>query len=243
MLLPAATVPYTEGLAAPYYLDRASILAARSLRLPNTDTSSTVLDACAAPGGKTLVIASLLNEHVTILANELSDERRRRLAAVLDKHLPEKLRNRVQVTGFDAAAAAGRQSERCRFAAVLLDAPCSSERHVLQNKTALEKWTPSRPRFLASRQWSLLSAAFLLLKNGGSLVYATCSINMEENDRVAGRLLQKYQKNKPKNGEICILDKPDFSEGEETEYGRIILPDMAEGAGPLYVARFGKTAI
>ena len=251
LLNAAVTIPYSEGLAAPYYMDGASILAALLLRLPelNNDKnddphndSPLLLDACAAPGGKTLVIASRMNKNTRLLANEISVGRQQRLKAVVDKHLFPDKRSRVQITGFDAAAAAGRKSERGRFAALLLDAPCSSERHVVQNKNALEKWTPARPRFLARRQWALLSAAFLLLAPGGSLVYATCSLNPEENDRVAEKLIKKYgETGKIAAGSgLCILDKPDFTEGEATEYGRIILPDTSEGAGPLYVARFRK---
>ena len=253
LLLPAATVPYCEGLAAPYYLDSASILAALSLRIQdfNVDlpaekktagNTKLILDACAAPGGKTLVIASRMEKNTILLSNELSAQRRRRLALVLEKHLPPQKRNYVKITGFNAAAAAKRQSELGRFAAILLDVPCSSERHVIQNSSALEKWTPARPRFLANRQWSLLSAAFLLLAPGGSLVYSTCSLNPEENDGAAAKLLKKYGcPDQSELAQYCILDRPDFSEGEETEYGRILLPDMNDGSGPLYIARFKKT--
>jgi 16S rRNA (cytosine1407-C5)-methyltransferase len=103
----------------------------------------------------------------------------------------------------------------------------------MADPAALAKWTPARPRFLARRQWALLSSAFLLLQNGGSLVYVTCAITSEENDGVAARLLEKYR-------DEAVLDMPDFPEGESTEYGRIILPDESGGMGPMYVARFGK---
>jgi 16S rRNA (cytosine1407-C5)-methyltransferase len=241
LLLPARTVPYSQGLAVPYFLDRASVLAALSLRLPDDAPANAVppekppliLDACAAPGGKAMVIASTMGGNTELLANDLSSERRRRLEAALDKHLPPETRARVKVSGFDAAAAAGRKSEQGRFVAVLLDAPCSSERHVIQDAAALEQWTLARPRSLARRQWALLSAAFLLLAPGGSLVYATCSINPEENDGVASKLIKKYAN--------CILDKPDFSEGEDCICGKLILPDTSAGLGPLYTARFGKS--
>jgi 16S rRNA (cytosine1407-C5)-methyltransferase len=231
----AGAVFYTHNLTRPYLLDRASILAAESLRVP---AEGTILDACAAPGGKTLVIASLMGSAVTLLANELSNNRRRRLVNTLDEHLDTALRGRVTVSGFDAAALAsakrGKKSERCRFAAVLLDAPCSSEAHVIRSEAALKQWTPARPRFLAKRQWALLSAAFLLLAPGGCLVYATCAISPDENDGVASRLLKKY-------GNLAALDRPGFTEGEETETGRIILPDTENGIGPMFVARFMKT--
>jgi 16S rRNA (cytosine1407-C5)-methyltransferase len=225
-------VPYGSGLVKPYMLDRASTLAAQSLDI---STAGSILDACAAPGGKALVIASRMGAQSTLLANELSGERRRRLAKVLDEHLPPEIRERVRVAGFDAAAAGGRKSELRRFAAILLDAPCSSERHVLGSETALAEWTPARPRFLAKRQWALLSSAFLLLQNGGSLIYATCALSPEENDAVVSRLLEKY-------GGAAFLEQPPFAEGEATEHGRLILPDRAGGMGPMFVARIRKTA-
>ena len=211
-------------------LDRASILAALALRLPK---EGIILDACAAPGGKSLVLCSRMENETTLIANELSAQRRRRLSAILHDHLDSDKRQQVKITGFDAAKLGGRKSENGRFDAILLDAPCSSERHVIQDKTALAKWTPGRPRFLSQRQWSLLSSAFLLLKENGSLVYATCAISPEENDSVAERLIQKYQTR-------VLLDSPDFTDGEKTQYGRIIMPDECDGMGPMYVARFKK---
>ena len=233
LLLPAASVSYSDGLIKPYMLDRASVLAALSLRLP---PCGTVLDACAAPGGKSLVLASRISGETRLLCNELSAERLRRLKNTLNEHLDgEKLRQ-VSVSGFDAASLGGRKSEWDRFDAILLDAPCSSERHVIQSPKALAEWTQARPRFLSRRQWSLLSAAFLLLKPGGSLVYATCALTPEENDGPVSRLLEKYAR-------AIELDEPDFAEGEKTKYGRLILPDVSSGMGPMYVARFRKKQI
>jgi 16S rRNA (cytosine1407-C5)-methyltransferase len=226
----ARTEAFAEGLSRPYMMDRASMLAALCLRLPE---EGLILDACAAPGGKSLVIASLMGAGTELLSNELSAERRRRLVNVLDGHLPPQSRERVRVSGFDAAALGGRKGELERFAAILLDAPCSSERHVLSDPAALARWTPARPRFLARRQWALLSSAFLLLRKGASLIYATCAMTGEENDGVAQRLLEKYR-------EEVVIDTPDFAEGEATACGRIILPDASGGMGPIYVARFRK---
>jgi len=238
------SVAYSYNLTEPYLMDSASILAAKLLRLPDsgncgtgvTDaTGSAILDACAAPGGKTLVIASLMDENTKLISNDLSKERGRRLLNVINTHTPAEIRKRITVTSFDAAALPRRQSERGRFDAILLDAPCSSERHIIQNVALLKKWTPARPRFLAARQWALLSAAFLLLKPGGSLVYSTCAINPEENDSVAGRLLTKYKG-------AAELDPPDFEEGEACKFGRLILPAADSPAGPIYAARFRKGA-
>jgi 16S rRNA (cytosine1407-C5)-methyltransferase len=230
LMEPVSATAYTQGLKAPYMLDRASVLAALSLRLP---PEGMVLDACGAPGGKSLVIASVMGPGVRLLSNELSNERRRRLVKVLDQHLDTERRSRVTVSGFDAAAQGRKRDEWGRFEGILLDAPCSSERHVIQNKKALGIWTPARPRFLAKRQWALLSAAFLLLQKGGSLVYATCALSPEENDGVALRLLIKYR-------DEFIVDEDAFIEGEKTQFGRLVLPDNSAGMGPMYVARFRK---
>ena len=231
LLEEAKPVEYKSGLEKPYFMDHASVLAAESLRLPE---SGTILDACAAPGGKSLVIASRMSADCRLICNEVSAARRRRLSLVLDDHLDEEKRKHIKVSGFDAASLGGNKKEWNCYDAILIDAPCSSERHVIQSKKALSQWTPARPRFLAGRQWALLSAAFLLLKSGCSLVYSTCSLCDEENDEVVSRLMEKY-------GENAIQDPPDFVEGEKTRYGKIILPDVSGGIGPMYVARIKKS--
>jgi 16S rRNA (cytosine1407-C5)-methyltransferase len=232
LLLPMSSAEnaYTRKLVRPYFLNAASVWAACSLRLPE---KGEILDACAAPGGKSLVIASRMGDGTRLLANELSSERRRRLNDTLNTHLPPAARERVTISGFDAAALAARPDERGRFAAILLDAPCSSERHVLQSPARLAQWTPARPTALAARQWALLSGAFLLLADGGSLVYATCALSQVENDSVAARLAKKY-------GKQAVLDRPDFEAGVETDFGRLVLPDADNGAGPMYVSRWRK---
>jgi 16S rRNA (cytosine1407-C5)-methyltransferase len=230
LLEDAATVAFSRGLTKPYFLNYASVLAACALRLPEGGHSATILDACAAPGGKSLILATRLSAGQRLLANELSSERRGRLARVLDEHLDAGKRASVTVSGFDAARLAGNKREHGRFAGILLDAPCSSERHVLTSEKALAQWTPARPRSLARRQWALLSAAFLLLRPGASLVYATCALSPEENDGVVARLVAKY-------GVEVVIDKADFTEGAETRFGRLILPDETGGLGPMYIAR------
>ena len=171
----------------PYYLDQASICAAQAL--PPIDAGS-YLDTCAAPGGKTLVLASGMGQGAQIQANELSRARRARLLTVLDEHLPADIRTRIDVTGYDAATLP--RYRQAHYDRILLDAPCSSERHVITDEKYLACWTPARIKMLAQRQWALLSAAFLLLKQGGFLVYATCALADAENDGVVQKLLKKY---------------------------------------------------
>jgi NOL1/NOP2/sun family protein len=180
-------VAFSMSGGKPYYLDQASIYAAQAL--PPIDEGS-CLDMCAAPGGKTLVLAAGMGQDARIQANELSRARRARLLTVLDEHLPPDIRSRIEVTGYDAATLP--RSRQACYERILLDAPCSSERHVITDAKYLACWTPARIKMLAQRQWALLSAAFLLLKQGGFLVYATCALADAENDGVVQKLLKKY---------------------------------------------------
>jgi 16S rRNA (cytosine1407-C5)-methyltransferase len=255
LLAPANSIPFRAAAGCePYYLDSASVFAAQSLIMPQSaedtaaedtaaedtaaeDTSPRVLDACAAPGGKSIVLASRLAAEcgagAHLVANELSSDRRRRLSDVLDRHLPPELRARVELSARDAASLCRSRPEA--FDAILLDAPCSSERHVLADPRALEQWSPARSRNLAVRQWALLSSAFLMLKPGGSLVYSTCALAPEENQDVVARLDDKY-------GGLFAFDTPSCDRGESAGPGIIILPDRSGGAGPLFVCRIKKRA-
>ncbi|HUX38746.1 MAG TPA: 16S rRNA methyltransferase [Rectinemataceae bacterium] len=215
-----------EG-SEPYFLDAASVAVAEFLPLDDGE----ILDACAAPGGKSLVLASHLSDGGRILANELSSDRRRRLAVVLDRHLPAGLRERVIVSGGDAAAMCRRNEGR--FSSILLDAPCSSERHVMSDPKALEEWSPARPASLARRQWALLSSAFIMLRIGGSLVYSTCALSPEENEDVVARLAKKA-------GPTAVFEAPPGVYWEPRRYGAAVLPDRAEGAGPMYAVLVRK---
>ncbi|MCF0241989.1 MAG: RsmB/NOP family class I SAM-dependent RNA methyltransferase, partial [Treponema sp.] len=114
-----------EGAAESYFLDSASVLAASCLPLEN---ATDILDLCAAPGGKTLVLASRMNSNAHLSSNERSPERKHRLSTVVQNCLPPEISERVKTSCSDGATWCTRQTE-C-FDAILLDAPCSSERHV-----------------------------------------------------------------------------------------------------------------
>lgn len=220
-----------------YYLDSGSVAAACALPLHN---AASVLDLCAAPGGKTLVLSKRLNEHTTLVANELSSERRTRLIRVVSEHIPEHIKDRITVTPFDGSVMYKRYKDS--FDAVLLDAPCSSERHVLASPSHVAQWTKARIRNLSYTQWSLLSAAFLMLKDGGYVLYSTCALSPDENDGVISKLLKKYTNACIEHIDADILLKGvERITGEETalkpertNYGLHILPDTSNGSGPLF---------
>lgn len=230
--------PDTES----YFLDSASIRAAVSLPLKNAEN---ILDLCAAPGGKTLILASAMNENARLLSNERSPERKMRLQKVCDTCLPENIRQRVQVINKDGAKLCLSKDNEEFFDAILLDAPCSSERHVLLDKKYLDEWSPSRIKTLSMAQWALLSSAWRMLNPNGYLLYSTCALAKSENDEIISKLLKKFD-----DAEICepeiasdvsSFTNPLLPEYEKTEFGAHVLPDKAGGAGPLFFCLLKKT--
>ncbi len=212
---------------ARYTLDPASVRAAQALRVRPGDR---VLDLCAAPGGKALVLLESLEGRGSLIANELSSDRRRRLKDVIATHVPPGDQALVEVTGFDGNLFGLKQ--KSAFDRVLLDAPCSSERHMMEDDPSVPEWKESRTRQLAMRQYSLICSAILALKEGGTLVYSTCSISPLENDGVIERVLKR-------KGDQVELDPDttDLSDLEATQFGFQIFPDRSQGAGPIYIAR------
>ncbi|NCC65533.1 MAG: RsmB/NOP family class I SAM-dependent RNA methyltransferase, partial [Spirochaetia bacterium] len=183
---PRESVALSDGLLKNYYMDEASILAAKALSVQSGDS---VLDMCAAPGGKTLVIASSLQGTGTLISNDRSSARRARLHQVITDHLDEPWRNNIVVTGHDASRWALYEQEA--YDKILLDAPCSSERHVISDPKALSLWSASRPKHLAIMQFAMLASALEAVKVGGQILYSTCSINPMENQMVLEKLAKK----------------------------------------------------
>lgn len=232
------------GSEKPYYLDAASVLAALCLPLEGAEN---ILDLCAAPGGKTLVLASRMSEEAKLSSNERSPERKHRLATVVQECLPEDISKRIIVSCSDGATWCKRQSE-C-FDHILLDAPCSSERHVINDMKYLKDWSPSRIKTVATEQWALLSCAYRLLEVGGYLLYSTCALAPDENDGMMERLVKKFNKKgdafeflkpAPDLREIEAFTKINLPDMEKTQYGYQIFPDLQNGAGPIFFSLIKK---
>jgi 16S rRNA C967 or C1407 C5-methylase (RsmB/RsmF family) len=214
----------------PYFMDEASWFAAMSLPVePGMD----VLDMCAAPGGKTLVLAGALQGDGFLQSNDRSSDRRVRLRRVIDASLPESYRQIITVTGHDAARFGLHRKES--FDRILLDAPCSSERHVIESAAHLAEWSQKRIAHLAQQQGSMLAAAVDALRPGGVLVYSTCALSAAENDQVVSKILKKRAE------KVRVVEIASGFEGtDRTEFGLQMLPDHCAGRGPIYCARLEK---
>ena len=142
-----------------------------------------VLDACAAPGGKSVQLA-LAAEQVRVAAGDLSRARLRRL---------RENRDRMRLKGihlFAGDAAAGPHPPGA-FDRVLVDAPCSGTGVLRRRPEARWRKSESDLARQSQRQSAILGAAFEALGPGGRLVYSTCSLEEEENDTVVDGLLAR----------------------------------------------------
>lgn len=213
-----------------YILDAGSVLATEAL---NIQPDEQVLDICAAPGGKTLSILQRLDKkYGRLTSNEIASDRRRRLRQVIESYLPPDVVEEVStVVGKDGTRYYGEPEQ---YDKVLLDAPCSSERHLLHDEKEFELWSPKRTQVNANRQLSILKAALHSVRIDGLVLYATCSISSLENDKVVEKMMKK--------GKIpCEPVKMKYPIGEKTKYGWIVLPDRADSFGPLYFALLRRT--
>lgn len=227
------------GLLDVYVMDPASLAPALALDVQPGDQ---VLDVCAAPGGKSLVLAEALwaqgETGGVLIANDLSPDRRERLIKVLQQYVPREVREeKLFVRGQDGAQFGLKQPET--FDRILLDAPCSGERHLLENPEELSQWSRRRSEGLAARQYSLLCGAWLALAPGGRLVYSTCALSELENDGVLRKFLKK------KKEATLVAEMPgDLPQellklAEQTEFGWRFLPDRGH-IGPIYFAIIEK---
>lgn len=217
-----------SGLLKYYIMDPASVWISRAL---DPQPGDVVLDMCAAPGGKSLVLAEMIEQAGELICNEPSPNRRDRLIKVIQQYVPRQVRERIRVTGKAGGLFSKTHPET--FDRILVDAPCSGERHLLANKKELENWSSNRSERLALEQYALLSGALIAAKAGARIVYSTCSLSKLENDQV----IQKLIKKKGDYFEVMRLDCP--PEGEVTEFGVQFLPDQSK-MGPLYACALIK---
>ncbi len=174
------TFEYAMGA---YYLQaKAPMLAVEALA---PQPGQRVLDLCAAPGGKTSQIAVHMGNSGLIVANDISKKRVPALVGNLD---------RCSVGNTIITQAPGTILARYfpnYFDRVLLDAPCSGDGIVRKDLNMLRYWSPEDAQRQAQVQIGLLRAAFHMLRPGGTLVYSTCSLSIEENEHVLLALLKR----------------------------------------------------
>lgn len=152
----------------------------------NPQAKDTILDLCAAPGGKTSHIASLTSNKSNILANDSSKARYFKMKKLLNT-----LGVKANCTLYDGRNINKYLNNKV-IDKVLLDAPCSGEANINTiDPLKFKNWNLSKIKRLSRLQTKLLLTSYDLVKPGGTIVYSTCTIAPEENEIVINNLLKK----------------------------------------------------
>ena len=153
---------------------------------------NTILDCCAAPGGKTLILAER-NPASRIVAYEASSARYEKLRERLSP-----LGDRVECRNVDATSL----SDDAHFDLILADVPCSGTGTLGRNPEIRHRLSPEDLARHAERQRAILSASLRALRPGARLVYSTCSLEPEENEQVVSAVISETP-----NSRIIPLDQ------------------------------------
>lgn len=172
--------------AGAYYVQEASsMLIGHALpQVANVAKPLRVLDLCAAPGGKTTLLTSLLHPDSLVLANEVIKSR----VMILKENVQKWGSPNVHVSNHDPEDLGKLESF---FDVILIDAPCSGEGLFRKDPAAINEWSEGSVHVCAGRQKRIVDAALPLLTPGGILLYCTCTYNDSENQGTGQWLLEQ----------------------------------------------------
>ena len=177
--------PYWHG-GAFYVQEASSMFLQYALKevLPLRENLS-VLDLCAAPGGKSTLIASLLNKSSVLVSNEVIKSR----VNVLQENIMKWGNSNSIITNSDS-----QQFSRLPpiFDCIVVDAPCSGSGLFRKDPNALNEWSDNNIQLCTERQQRIVRNVLPALKDNGVLVYSTCSYSPEENEMMVNWLCRKY---------------------------------------------------
>jgi len=176
-----------------------------------------VLDMCASPGSKTTQICEHLGNSGVVIANEVMSGRVNTLVSNVQRHASRA----AVVVQHD-----GRHMPKVPedgFDKVLVDVPCTGSGTTRKNPDVWAKWLPSSGRSLHDLQSDLLTRAIRMTKQGGRIVYATCSLDPVENEAVVARALE--------GGEAMIVPGHSLLEGVPSEPGLTQWPVLDDEGG------------
>jgi len=171
-----------------YFQNPSSVLPVLAL---DPKPAQRILDLCAAPGGKTSLIASLANNQTEIVAVEKDRSRIKKLRDVTNL-LDAKISRILNIDGRFLLKENPEYIDY--FDKVLLDAPCSSEGLLnFYNTKPFKFWSPYKYKDYFKLQRSLIKIGVEALKPGGTLVYSTCTLSPEENEGTVNYIISKYE--------------------------------------------------
>ena len=216
--------------AGCYYVQEASSMFLEQALKQTVDLSQPlkVLDLCAAPGGKSTHILSLISQESLLVSNEVIRSR----ANILTDNIVKWGCSNVIVTNNDP-----KDFQRLEnyFDVIVVDAPCSGSGLFRRDPDAIEEWSEQNVALCSQRQQRILADVLPSLKNGGVLIYSTCSYSEEEDELICEWLRTELRIN---NEELII--SPDWNI-IQSERGYRFWPDRVKGEG-FFIACFRKTS-
>jgi 16S rRNA C967 or C1407 C5-methylase (RsmB/RsmF family)/NOL1/NOP2/fmu family ribosome biogenesis protein len=174
--------------AGCYYVQEASSMFLEQALQQTLDLSKaiSVLDLSAAPGGKSTHIQSLISKDSLLVSNEVIRPRVR----ILQDNLIKWGSNNVVVTSNDPKSF-GRV--RNYFDAVVVDAPCSGSGLFRRDEQAIDQWSENNVQLCSQRQQRILADVWPALKEGGIIIYSTCSYSKEEDESILDWLMKEFR--------------------------------------------------
>jgi len=159
-----------------------------------------VLDMCAAPGSKTTQMGAMMKNEGLIIANDNKGIRMQSLGINTQ---------RSGLTNVLISLMAGKRFYQFKFDKILLDAPCSGTGTIRKSLKTIRIWNPITITKIARDQKELIKRAFENLKEGGEMVYSTCSLEPEEDEGVVDYLLKEFP-----NAEVVPVKLPGLKLGK-----------------------------
>ncbi|MFM6954625.1 MAG: methyltransferase RsmF C-terminal domain-like protein [Sphingobacteriaceae bacterium] len=173
--------------AGAYYVQEASsMFLEQALKQTDLSRALKVLDLCAAPGGKSTLLSSLLNDESLLLANELIKTR----VPILSDNLIRWGKLNTYVSNNDP-----KDFERMSgfFDVIVVDAPCSGSGMFRKDPEAISQWSEDAVQLCSQRQQRILADIYPALKENGLLIYSTCSYSKEENEDICDWLAETFE--------------------------------------------------
>jgi NOL1/NOP2/sun family putative RNA methylase len=219
--------------AGAYYVQEASSMFLEQVLLQSDLTKTLkVLDLCAAPGGKSTLISSLLTDESLLLANEIIKTR----VPILSDNLIRWGKANTYVSNNDPKDFAKLPGF---FDIVVVDAPCSGSGMFRKDPQAISQWSEEAVNLCSQRQQRILADVFPALKEDGLFIYSTCSYSKEENEDICDWLATSF-----KLESVRIPVEPTWGIQEtqsdsKQQWGYRFYPHLVKGEG-FFIACFRK---
>ena len=214
--------------AGCYYVQEASSMFLEQALRQTVDLSKPikVLDLCAAPGGKSTHIHSLISKESLLVSNEVIRSR----ANILKDNIIKWGCENVMVTNNDPKDFSGLENY---FDVIVVDAPCSGSGLFRRDPGAIEEWSENNVQLCSQRQQRILADVWPSLKKEGILIYSTCSYSKEEDEEIGEWILNQFR------AANCQLSIDDNWGIVESAKGYRFWPDKIKGEG-FFLAVFQK---